>query len=89
MSFCRHGPPLRRLNPELDITVLTGDPADSRIEAPAPEQPRRDACFPRYGNDPADNTQLSSSLLVHSLILRPESTQFRRDAVDHIPVSRK
>jgi hypothetical protein len=30
----------RALNPELDVAVLARDPADPRIEAPAPEQPR-------------------------------------------------
>ncbi|MEP7022356.1 MAG: hypothetical protein ABJB47_00765 [Actinomycetota bacterium] len=52
-------------DPELDVAVLARDPADPRIEAPAPEQPGWDAgCFQRIDHCP-DGAQLCACPFVH------------------------
>jgi hypothetical protein len=57
------------LDPELDVAVLTRDPADPRIEAPAAEQPCRDAgCLERIHHG-LDDSQLRIRPLVHRISL--------------------
>jgi hypothetical protein len=57
------------LEPELDVAVLAGDPADPRIEAPASEQPHWDSGCLRDRYDLADDIQLPFGALVHGSIL--------------------
>jgi hypothetical protein len=45
-EHCRRPLGISAFDPELDVAVLTRDPADPRIEAPAAEQPRGDAGCP-------------------------------------------
>src|SRR4029453_7036283 len=53
------------LDPELHVTVLARDPADSGIESPAPEQPRWDIGRLHGRHGLADDTQLPFGLFVH------------------------
>ena len=71
-QHCLRPPSNKALNPELDVAVLPGDPADPRIEAPAPEQPCRDADSPQYVHHSLDDAQLLRRPLVHHTSL-PEA----------------
>jgi hypothetical protein len=57
------------VNPEFDVTVIPGDPADPRVQAPAAEEPRGTAGHSQRMHHQVNDTELRQRSVLHDLSL--------------------
>jgi hypothetical protein len=57
------------VNPEFDVTVLTGDPADPGVQAPAAEEPGGTAGRSQRMHHQVNDTELRQRSVFHDLSL--------------------